>query len=157
MIIDFKIAQDANGILSIQVQNATPQIDSSLEPLIIASLFTDRRITAADALPAFFDTTQTNQGGFWGDDYPSDGSTPGVQARPHGSLLWTLKKAKQIEDTRALCILYIKDALQWLIDNYYATAVDVSAWWAGDGYLASNVVCTLPDGSQWTNQYRITA
>ena len=157
MAIDFKIAQDATGAFSIQWLNAMPEIDNSLRPLVIASLFTDRRITAADALPAFFDAAQTNQGGFWGDDYPSDGSTPGVQARPHGSLLWTLKNVKQIEDPRALCILYIKESLQWLIDNYYAMAVDVSAWWAGDGYLTSNIVISLPDGSQWANQYRINA
>ena len=140
--VDFKIAQDTTGTFTIEFLNGVPQLDYSLQSLVIASLFTDRRITAADSLPTFFDVAQVNQGGFWGDDYPSDGSTPGIQTRPHGSLLWTLKNAKQIEDTRALCILYIKDALQWLIDNYYATAISVTAWWAGDSYLASNIICT---------------
>jgi len=156
-VVDFALTQDMTGSNSLLWLVNSPVIDNSLQSLVIASLFTDRRITASDALPAFFDATQSYQGGFWGDDYPSDGSTPGIQARPHGSLLWTLRNAKQIEDTRSLTPLYIDDALQWLIDAGLATAVNTWADWRADGFLEAYVQITEPNGAVWNNQFLVAA
>jgi phage gp46-like protein len=155
--VDFLCRQDVNSTFSLVWSYGSPLIDMSLQSLVIASLFTDRRIVASDPLPTFFDTTQQYQGGFWGDDYPSDGSTPGIQARPHGSLLWVLRNAKQIPETQSLCITYTNDALGWLVTETYATAVSTTANWVAEGYLSATVSISLPDGSIWKNQFRITS
>lgn len=155
--VDWLITQDVNGTFLCGWLNNNPVIDTSLQTLVTVSLFTDKRIADSDVLPSFFDTTQIYQGGFWGDDYPSDGTAPGVQVQPHGSLLWTLKNAKQIDETLSLAITYINDALQWLIDTSRASAIDTTAWWRTDSFLESFIQITLPDGSQITNQFLVNA
>lgn len=153
--VDFLCSQDNGGVFALVLDNATPVIDNSLQTLVLVSLFTDRRIMPGDALPSFFDATQAYQGGFWGDDYPSDGSTPGVQAQPHGSLLWTLDNAKQIQETADLASLYIDDALAWMVVVGFATAVDATAAWVADGYLQAQLSITQPNGAVWKNNFLV--
>ena len=153
--VDFALQQDGNGIFSLAITNRSPVIDNSLRSLVVASLFTDRRISQSDPLPTFFDAGQDYRGGCWGDDFPTDGGAPGVQARPRGSLLWVLRNAKQIDETVDLAVIYVEQALQWLIDSARATAISATASWVYDGVLSVYIQITQPDGEVWSNQLQV--
>jgi phage gp46-like protein len=153
-IQDFYTAQDNTGRFYVDLTGGNFAIDNTLRAAVIASLFTDRRLTAADPRPVHVDAEAAEyQGGYWGDDYPSDGGTPSTQARPHGSLLWVLRRAKEIEETRRLATIYIEQALRWLIDTGRATAITVDAWWHAPAMLGCAIDITLPDGSVWQTQF----
>lgn len=154
MIQDFYTVQDNTGRFYVDFTGGNFAIDNTMRAAVIASLFTDRRLTAADPRPAHVDAEATEyQGGYWGDDYPSDGGTPAAQARPHGSLLWVLRRAKETEETRQFATIYIEQALQWLIDTGRATAITVDAWWCALGMLGCSIDITLPDGDVWQTQF----
>jgi len=88
--------------------------DDGLETSVIISLFSDARAT-----PDMFEAID-NDGdlrGFWGDVTSPDDST--------GSLLWTMKRSKQLTRTLALARGYCQTALKWLIDDKVADRVDV--------------------------------
>lgn len=88
--------------------------DDGLETSVIISLFSDARAT-----PDMFDAID-NDGdlrGFWGDVTSPDDST--------GSLLWTMKRSKQLTSTLAKAKGYCQIALQWLINDKVADRVDV--------------------------------
>jgi len=152
---DFHVVYNAYWQFIVPFVNGNPGIDNSLRSAVIASLFTDRRLTATDPRPQHVDAELADyQGGNWGDDYPTDGSTPGSQARPRGSLLWVLRRAKEIDETQQLAIIYIEQALKWLIDTARATAITVDAWWAQPGMLGCSIDITQPDGSLWQTQFQ---
>jgi len=151
---DFFSTQDATGRFYLDLSTGNPPIDNTLQAAVIASLFTDRRLTADDPRPQHLaDDIQNYAGGYWGDDYPSDGSEPGAQARPHGSLLWVLHRAKETAETRQLAIIYIEQSLQWLIDTDRAIEIGVDAWWHAPSMLGCSIDITQPDGSVWQTQF----
>ena len=84
----------------------------ALESAVILSLFLDRRAQADDDLPAGADPR-----GFWGDSYEDDQVT--------GSKLWLIQRAKitpeRLRDIKA----WTRQALQWLLDDGVASAVNV--------------------------------
>lgn len=88
--------------------------DEGLETAVIISLFSDARATQdmIDAIDKDGDLR-----GFWGDVTRPDDST--------GSLLWTLKRSKQLTSTLAKAQGYCQSALKWLIDDKVADRVDV--------------------------------
>ncbi len=88
--------------------------DEGLETSVIISLFSDARATQdmIDAIDKDGDLR-----GFWGDVTRPDDST--------GSLLWTLKRSKQLTSTLAKAQGYCQSALKWLIDDKVADRVDV--------------------------------
>ncbi len=152
---DFYIEQGDLGQFRFRVFGGTFAVDDSLRSLVIASLFTDRRLTAADPRPAHLDAEVDDyQGGFWGDDYPGD-AEPAAQVRPHGSLLWTLNRAKQTEETRQLAEVYCSQALQLLVDTGRATDIGVEAWWYRPEMLAISLQITRPDGTVWGDQFTL--
>lgn len=154
MIQDFYAKQDNTGRFYVDMASGNPIVDNTLRAAVIASLFTDRRLTDADPRPVHVDAEAAEyQGGYWGDDYPADGSAPGSQARPHGSLLWVLRRAKEIDETRRLAIIYIEQSLQWLIDTGRAVAIAVDAWWHAPAMLGCSIDITQPDGSVWQTQF----
>lgn len=103
-----------------------------LASAVLISLFTDRRAEDGDRAPAGADLR-----GWWGDL---------GRTRPLGSKLWLLERAKQTEATRLAAEDYARDALQWLIEDGVAAAVDVAASWQGPGFLGVVVVVTEPSG-----------
>lgn len=101
--------------------------EDGLRTAVIISLFTDRRAEADDEIPDGSDDRR----GWW--------------AGSLGSRLWLLARAKEMPDTLARARAYAIEALQWLIDDDVATAVDVTAEWARRGVLGLRVVITLAD------------
>lgn len=98
-------------------------LDDSLTTAIIISLFTDARVE--------------NQRGWWGNDFGQS---------ELGSRLWTLSRSKQLAEVLDDAQAYAESALQWLIDDHHATAVDVTASNPEQSVLLLSVVVTLPNG-----------
>ena len=63
-----------------------------------------------------------------------------------GSRLWTLARTKQLADVLDDAQVYAEQALQWLIDDSHALAIDVMATNPEQSVLLLSVVVTLPNG-----------
>lgn len=114
------------------------QTGGDLETACLVSLFTDKRAT-----PDFTPTDgTTDRRGWWGDLYRDE---------PLGSNLWQLDRAKKTRDTLGLARRYASDALQWLVTDGVAAAVDVDTQWLGDQrgstWLGIRIAITKPDGT----------
>ena len=88
--------------------------DEGLETAVLLSLYTDRRALAEDELP----DDGTDRRGWWCDAY-SD--------RPQGSRLWLLWREKELDRVLRRAEEYASEALEWLIDDGIASAVEVEA------------------------------
>lgn len=88
--------------------------DSGLETAVIISLFSDRRAAADDILPEGADRR-----GWWGDVYS------GLDGDRIGSRLWLLHREKQLPAVLVKTREYAMEALQWLVEDGIAAAVDV--------------------------------
>lgn len=88
--------------------------DDTLETSIKISLFTDRRAEETDVLPE----GETDRRGWWADDV--DG-TPD----PIGSRLWLLARSKQTPDVIMRAEEYIREALNWMLEDKVTDRIDV--------------------------------
>lgn len=128
------------------------QYDRGLRTAIVISLFTDARADDGDALP----TTDTDRRGWWADTFAEDGDRI-------GSRLWLLSRAKQTDETLELARGYARTALDWLIADGIASAVDVATSWHAMGVMRLDVVLTpATDGAAaeryalfWTASYAV--
>lgn len=112
---------------------------NDLETAVIISLFTDRRAQRGDVIP---DNTNDPRG-WWGDNQVS-----GNSASPIGSRLWLL--ARSTAPTQRVlnqAVTYAREALQWLITDGIAAAVDVEANWNAPNFLALKVTIRRTDGT----------
>lgn len=107
------------GIIDIAFVPGDVAADSGLETAVLISLFSDAR-ASPDMLDAIDNDGDLR--GFWGDiTNPSDST---------GSLLWTLKRQKQLTSTLAKARGFASAALQWIVDDKIATRVDVTTSYA---------------------------
>jgi phage gp46-like protein len=122
-----------------------PQLaeDDGLESAVVMSLFTDRLAEGDSGGP---------RRGWWGDTYAD---VPGDQI---GSRLWLLAREKQLPAVLVRVEDYATEALQWLIDDGVAAAVDAQASFPGRGLLGVLITVSRRDGTrtalrfQWTWQ-----
>ena len=114
--------------------------DPTLETAVMISLFTRRLAAMDDALP----DPKGPREGWWADPYNN------VEGDNLGSRLWLLCRAKMTQSTLTQAENYAKEALQWLIDDKIADAVDVLASKNGS-LLILQVSITKPDNpaTQW--------
>jgi phage gp46-like protein len=98
---------------------------------ITISLFTDARC------PASFTTWDGDRRGWWNDSYTTT---------PLGSQLWLLDRAKKTGELPLLLAArdYAKAALQWLLDDGIASAVDVRTSWQTSTMIRIDIVVTQP-------------
>ena len=118
--------------------------DGGLETAVLLSLFCDRRALEPDTLP----DGNTDRGGWWGD------AVPNVADDRIGSRLWLLRRAKQTQETLNLAREYAREALQWLLDDKVAAALDVLAVNLA-GVLTLQVGITRPTGDQVRFAYKL--
>lgn len=90
-------------------------LDDGLQTAVIRSLFEERRAESGDVLPA----GETDRRGWWGDVFPV------VEGDRCGSRLWLLDRAKQTPKTLTDAEEYVREALQWLIDDKVADRVEI--------------------------------
>ncbi|MDA8092356.1 MAG: phage GP46 family protein [Betaproteobacteria bacterium] len=119
-----------------QVSGADLVGGNDLASAVLISIFSDRTAHPNDVIP---DGTGDPRG-WWGDD----------AKYPVGSRLWLLARSKQTREVLASAQDYILEALQWLLDDGVAAAVDVGVEWTRPGMLGAQVVVRRHDGSAVT-------
>lgn len=114
--------------------------DDGLETAVVISLFTDRRALPGDPLPQNAQVAGTpDRRGWWGDGFAA---VPGDRI---GSRRWLLHREKLTPSTVARLIEYDREALQWLIDDGIARAVNVSAEIQGINRIAELIEIVRSD------------
>lgn len=106
--------------------------------LVEISLFTWRRAEGDDPID------DDERYGWWGDSYPA------VSNNKIGSRLWLLKRRKLTTETLLDAEHYIKEAMQWLIDDWLINSFTVHLQRVGLDQLKATVVCYLPNNSTVT-------
>lgn len=96
--------------------------DAGLKTAIELSLFTDRRAEDGDVLPV----GETDRRGWCLDD-PTD---------KIGSRLWLLARSKQSQEILVRAPEYVKEALQWLIDDKVSDRIEVDVLFPRRGMYA---------------------
>lgn len=109
-------------------------LDDTPETSVLVSLFTNRRAAASDALPA----GQLDPQGWWGDVRPQ------VEGDLIGSRLWLLAREKQTQDVLTRGRTYVLEALQWMLDDGLASAIDVATSWIRPGTMGIAIAITRP-------------
>ncbi|WP_118855646.1 phage GP46 family protein [Haemophilus haemolyticus] len=107
-----------------------------------STLLTDDSLTNAIVISLFTDARVDNQRGWWGNDFNQNEE----RQVEMGSRLWTLARSKQLADVLDDAQAYAEQALQWLIYDGHALAIDVMATNPEQSVLLLSVVVTLPNG-----------
>ena len=107
-----------------------------------SALLTDDSLTNAIVISLFTDARVDNQRGWWGNDFNQNEE----RQVEMGSRLWTLARSKQLADVLDDAQAYAEQAVQWLIDDGHALAIDVMATNPEQSVLLLSVVVTLPNG-----------
>lgn len=139
-MIDLRLVWDPQkGQADLQLVNGQPDISQVLETLVIVSLFTDRRAEPSD-LPPWADNDPR---GWWGDTWLAL-DNPGDRI---GSRLWLLERTKSDSKLPLRARAYILEALEWMIADRIAAAIDAACTFpAGDtSRLDAVVTITRPD------------
>jgi phage gp46-like protein len=137
---DIALHQIGVGTFGVSLSGADLLADDGLETSVIISLFSDARLPSDQGPP---DGT-TDPRGWWGDI----GDADGVKV---GSLLWTLWREKVTPATIARAIEYCRGALQWMIDDSIASAINVIGERAGLYQISLGIEIIKQDGD--TLQY----
>ncbi len=95
--------------------------NADLATSVVLSLFSDRTANPDDRI-----WDGGGHRGWWGDAY---------LRHPIGSRLWLLHREKQTEMTRVRAEIYAREALQWMLADGVAAAVEIRAEWADIGRL----------------------
>lgn len=127
------MTQNDRGLFDLPVRKGDLVGDDSLGTEVMVSLFTDVRAEKDELPPEYGDPR-----GWWADALLSmQGDEQGV-----GSKLWLLRRQKQLEAVLVRAEVYARSALQWLIDEGLAGAVDVAAENPAQGVLGLRVSIT---------------
>lgn len=93
-------------------QNGQFQDGFDLSTAVTISLFTERRAANDDGV-----TDATYKGGWWADTYRGD---------QIGSRLWLLRRKSATAQNLVTAKGYIKEALQWLLDDGVALSITIT-------------------------------
>jgi len=115
-----------------------------LETAIYLSLFTNRRANPEDKIDS------DDRGGWWGDTYLS-----GTNDK-YGSRLWLLNRSKHTQQVLNLARAYALEAVQWLIDDGVAQAVEVDAEAVRNNVLGISVAVVKPNEKVDVFRYEYT-
>jgi phage gp46-like protein len=137
------IWNDAIFAADIAMANGDLVAENGLRTAVIISLATDREAEADDEIP----DGSTDRRGWWG-DMGCSADPPGWNGDKIGSRLWLLARAKAIPETALRAKGYVAEALQWLIDDGIALAVDVSAVWINRTALGIRALLTQNGANQ---------
>ena len=108
---------------------------SSLDPLtraVVISLFTHRRADPDDNADVPM--------GWWGDTWPA------VANDRYGSKLWLLQRSKLTNALVNTVRTYLRDALQWMLDDGVVSRIDIDIQRTGINELSNQVVLWRRDG-----------
>ena len=123
----------------IKIEGAGFDESPLLDTLIINALFSDARATP-EVLARMGLPPDTDPRGWVGDSYAK------TKGDRYGSLLWTLEREKQTDETLNLARDYCEAALAFLIEDGIAGSITVAAEWIRRGVLAVAISLGLIDG-----------
>lgn len=123
------------------IANADLVRDDGIQSAVLISLFTDARVSEDELPPGI-----TWRRGWWGNALEAAG-------RQYGSKLWLLRRAKQTQQNLTLARDYARQALQWMLDDGAATAIEVTTAYTAQGWLLINANITLPDDTRREFQF----
>ncbi len=132
-------------IFDLQISQGDLVFDDGLETAVSISLFTDQRVND-EKLP---DGTDDKRG-WWGDLVSE------VDQDKIGSRLWTLRRAKKIQENLRRAEDYAKESLEWMIEDGIATSVSAVASFRDDlgaGYWDLEVLIKKPEGT--TSRFQV--
>src|SRR5579859_1817812 len=101
------------------IVNGDLAIDDGLDTAVAISLWSDRLANADDEIP----DGSADRRGWWGDAYLPVLSTG--QPDRIGSRLWLLARALQTLETQQHAQAYVREALQWMVDDGVVASVTV--------------------------------
>lgn len=111
--------------------SASAQLDT-LTRAVVISLFTWRRAEPDDNADVPM--------GWWGDSFPA------VQNDRYGSRLWLLQRSKLTNQLVQTVRVYIRECLQWLIDDGVVSRIDLDIQRTGISELANSITLWRRDG-----------
>lgn len=111
--------------------NASSQLDP-LTRAVVISLFTHRRADPDDNADVPM--------GWWGDTWPA------VANDRYGSKLWLLQRSKLTNSLVNTVRTYLRDALQWMLDDGVVSRIDIDIQRTGINELSNQVVLWRRDG-----------
>ncbi|WP_312773020.1 phage GP46 family protein [Atlantibacter hermannii] len=111
--------------------SASSQIDP-LTRAVVISLFTNRRADPDDNADIPM--------GWWGDTWPA------VANDRYGSKLWLLRRSKLTNALVNRVRTYLRDALQWMIDDGVVSRIDIDVQRTGINELGNSIVLWRRDG-----------
>lgn len=138
---DLALAWDAAAFSAdLMLADGALATDDGLKTAVLISLFSDARASADDALPQ----PGADRRGWWGDTLSDAGDEI-------GSKLWLLSREKTLSSTLERARTAARDALEWLIEDGIASAVEVVAERVlrngrDTGTLALGVTISRPTG-----------
>lgn len=138
---DYGLFLDSDGIIDIAFVPGDVAADDGLETSVLISLFSDAR-SPQELIEAIDQDGDLR--GYWG-DLASEDQT--------GSLLWTVKRAKQLQKVLAQVRSYAMASLQWMIDDKVAERVEVQTSYPAIGWMLIEVFIYRP-GSKNPVSYR---
>ncbi|CAB5605586.1 MULTISPECIES: phage GP46 family protein [Citrobacter] len=121
--------------LWLTVNGTRVNASSSLDPLtraVVISLFTHRRADPDDNADVPM--------GWWGDTWPA------VANDRYGSKLWLLQRSKLTNALVNTVRTYLRDALQWMLDDGVVSRIDIDIQRTGINELSNQVVLWRRDG-----------
>lgn len=128
--MDILMTQDEQGAFDLSLNKNDLVGDDSLGTEVMVSLFTDVRAEKDELPPEYADPR-----GWWADVLLAlRGDEQGT-----GSKLWLLRRQKQLESVLVRAEAYARSALQWLIDEGLASAVEVTAENPSQGVLGLRI------------------
>ncbi len=131
---DIQLRPDETGIYDIAIENGDFKPDDGLETSLIVSLRSDARADESQV------PQPENRRGWIGDLVTR---APGYV---YGSHLWLLEQARLTQETLAQAENNARAALNWMVEDGLAQAIDVIAS-RQDGALILDVTVISPDGS----------
>ena len=111
--------------------NASSQLDP-LTRAVVISLFTHRRAEPDD--------NSDGPMGWWGDTWPA------VANDRYGSKLWLLQRSKLTNELVNTVRTYLRDALQWMLDDGVVSRIDIDIQRTGINELSNRIVLWRRDG-----------
>jgi phage gp46-like protein len=139
--MDVKIIQDSQTKeFDIGIKNDEFVLDAGLETSVLISLFSDSRE----------DTRTEDKRGWWGASVLDEDRLGAV----FGSKLWLLLREKQTEETLVKIREWCNAALQWMIDEQIALAVDTEAEYLQIGIVAITIKIERGERDPLTFRYQ---
>lgn len=135
---DYGLFLDDNGQIDIRFLDGDVAPDSGLETAVLISLFSDSR-AVEDMIPAI--DRDGDLRGYWGDVRPA---VPGDET---GSLLWVIKRAKQLSKTLTDAREYAQRSLKWLVEDGVAESVTVNTSYPDRGWMLLEVIIYRPQSA----------